>query len=73
MDGSMTALVISLPTMMFSYNLGVTHIKKPKTFVGRWHELLITNVFVNRIAKPLGGGGGHGGKKIGTPRGGKGD
>jgi hypothetical protein len=28
MDGIMTALGISLPTIIFSYNLGMTHFKK---------------------------------------------
>jgi hypothetical protein len=43
----MTALEVYLPTMVVSYNLGVTRVKKTKTFVGSrlYDVLLITNVF----------------------------
>jgi hypothetical protein len=49
--------------MMFSYKLGVTHVKKTPTVCPQLahHVLLITNVFINRIAKPLEGRGLQGG------------
>jgi hypothetical protein len=45
MDGSMTTHGISLSTMVFSYNLGVTHAKKAQNDCRQltYHELLITN------------------------------